>query len=94
MNNSEDLDQTALRSDAKKALWIIGILNFFVVLFYIVDSTFNEFVFIALFIQMLILVLWLIPVFLYKLLVKKVELKLAVYGALTSYKDLISHVSW
>lgn len=83
-----------LIKDARRALWVFAAINITVLLFFIIDGIYNEFVFVLLFLQVLLLVVWLIPVFIYHVLVKKLRVKVAVYKALASYKEAISHVSW
>ena len=94
MKDDDSFDLNALRRDAHRAVWVLVILNIFVLLFYLIDTEFNEFVFIALFVQIGFLLLWLLPVFSYQVLVKKLDSKVAMYSALASYKNLMGQVSW
>jgi hypothetical protein len=70
------------------------ILNFFVLLFFFVNGLFNEFVFVCLFIQVLLVLVWLLPVLCYQVFYKKLRVKYAIYKALASYKDAIGYLSW
>jgi hypothetical protein len=86
-----------LRQLIKDARWAIGafvIINFLVVVFFIVDGLNNEFVFIALFVQVSLLILWLLPVFCYQIFIKKLSVKYAFYKALATYKEVLGHASW
>jgi len=94
MVNEHGLDIVSLKKDAKKAIWVFAIINIFVLVFYVVDGPFNEFVFVLLFIQAGIFLVWLLPVFIYQVIFKKLSIELSVYKALASYKDLMGHVSW
>ncbi|MEP0494455.1 MAG: hypothetical protein ABJD02_01855, partial [Paraglaciecola sp.] len=67
---------------------------FFVLVFFISDDIFNEFVFVFLFIQLAVVAFWLLPVFCYQVFIKKRRIKLAVYKALASYKEALGQVSW
>jgi hypothetical protein len=88
----EDLRQ--LVKDARWAIWAFVVLNAFVLVFFLVDGLYNEFVFVLLFIQAFLVLFWLGPVFLYQVFIKKVRLKYAVYRALASYKEALAHFSW
>jgi len=59
-----------LIKDARWAIWAFIIINAFVVLFFLIDGIFNEFVFVALFIQAFLFVVWLLPVFCYQVFIK------------------------
>lgn len=92
--NRKSRELRILIEDARWAIWGFVILNIFVLLFYLVDGFLNEFVFILLFIQFFLLLFWLLPVFCYQVIIKRSRLKYAVYYALASYKEAMSHVSW
>ena len=93
---SEDqhIELGQLEKDARWAIWAFAIINFFVLLFFFVDGLFNEFVFVCLFIQVLLFLVWLLPVFCYQVFYKKLRVKHATYKALASYKEAIGHLSW
>lgn len=81
-----------LRKDAWGAIYALLLINVFAIIFFaFVESEFGA---IALGAQLMIIVLWLFPVFLNQILVKKEPIKLASYKALASYKDLMSYVDW
>ncbi len=52
-----------LINDARWAIWSFVIINIIVLFFYFVDGLVNQFVFVALFIQAFLFVVWLLPVF-------------------------------
>lgn len=83
-----------LIKDARRAIWSFFIINVFVLLFYVIDGGYYEFVFVVLFIQALVFVVWLLPVFCYQMFVKKLNVKFAFYKAMASYKEALSHASW
>ncbi|MCK8129088.1 hypothetical protein MTF66_29025 [Pseudoalteromonas sp. 2CM39R] len=83
-----------LIKDARWAIWSFVVINAFVLLFFFVDGIFNEFVFVALFVQGLLFTVWLLPVFCYQVFFKKLSVKFAFYKALASYKEALGHVSW
>jgi hypothetical protein len=91
---SQSSELRQLIKDARWAIWLFVIVNFFVLVFFLLDGIFNEFVFVLLFIQSALLIFWLLPVFCYQVFIKKLRVKLAMYKALASYKEAISHVSW
>ncbi len=93
-SESQSSELRQLVKDARWAIWLFVIVNFFVLVFFFLDGIFNEFVFVLLFIQSALLVFWLLPVFCYQVFIKKLRVKLAMYKALASYKEAISHVSW
>ncbi|XPF94877.1 hypothetical protein ACM9HF_02375 [Colwellia sp. RE-S-Sl-9] len=90
--NVKELRQ--LIKDARWAIWAFVIINFFVIVFFIVDGLGNEFVFIALFVQVVLFVIWLLPVFFYQVFIKKLSVKYAFYTSMASYKEVLGHVSW
>lgn len=83
-----------LIKDARRAIWLFVIINVFVLLIFFVDGIFNEFVFVALFVQVFLFTVWLLPVFCYQVFFKKLSAKYAFYKALASYKEALGHVSW
>ena len=83
-----------LIKDARRAIWLFFIINVFVLLIFFVDGIFNEFVFVALFVQGFLFTVWLLPVFCYQVFFKKLSAKYAFYKALASYKEALGHVSW
>jgi fatty acid desaturase len=91
---SQSSELRQLIKDAQWAIWLFVIVNFFVLVFFLLDGIFNEFVFVLLFIQSALLIFWLLPVFCYQVFIKKLRVKLAMYKALASYKEAIGHVSW
>ncbi|GAA5194987.1 hypothetical protein [Ferrimonas gelatinilytica] len=92
--DSQSTELRQLVKDARWAIWLFVVVNFFVLVFFLADGIFNEFVFVLLFIQSALLIFWLLPVFCYQVFVKKLRVKLAFYKALASYKEAIGHVSW
>jgi len=83
-----------LIKDARWAIWSFVIVNIFVLIFFLVDGVFNEFVFVALFVQAFLFLVWLLPVFCYQVFIKKLSVKYAFYKAMATYKEALSHVSW
>ena len=81
-----------LKSDARKAVWAFLIINICVVLLALIGN--KEFVFAAIFIQLGLILLWLLPVFLYQVLIKKQAVVLSTLKALASYKNLMGQVQW
>ncbi|QPG05249.1 hypothetical protein IT774_14180 [Salinimonas marina] len=93
MRNEEPSESiTIIKSDAKKAIWVLLILNVFVALLALGGE--REFVIVAIFVQVAILLLWLLPVFLYQVLIRKQDLAVSIWCALASYKDLMGQVQW
>ncbi|WP_343862805.1 hypothetical protein [Aliiglaciecola litoralis] len=93
MRNEEPSESiTIIKSDAKKAIWVLLILNVFVALLALGGE--REFVIVAIFVQVAILLLWLLPVFLYQVLIRKQDLAVSIWRALASYKDLMGQVQW
>jgi fatty acid desaturase len=93
-SESQTSELRQLVKDARWAIWLFVIVNFFVLVFFIDDGIFNEFVFVLLFIQLALVAFWLLPVFCYQVFIKKLRVKLAIYKALASYKEALGHVSW
>ena len=93
-SESQSSELRQLVKDARWAIWLFVIVNFFVLVFFLLDGIFNEFVFVLLFIQSALLIFWLLPVFCYQVFIKKLRVKLAMYKALASYKEATGHVSW
>ena len=93
-SNSQTSELRQLINDARWAIWLFVIVNFFVLVFFIADGVFNEFVFVLLFIQLALFFFWLLPVFCYQVFIKKLRVKLAIYKTLASYKYALGHVSW
>ena len=92
LNDEPSESITIIKSDAKKAIWVLLILNVFVALLAFGGE--REFVIVALFVQVAILLLWLLPVFLYQVLIKKQDLAVSIWRALASYKNLMGQVQW
>ncbi len=93
-SESQSSELRQLIKDARWAIWLFVTVNFFVLVFFLLDGIFNEFVFVLLFIQSALLIFWLLPVFCYQVFIKKLRVKLAMYKALASYKEATGHVSW
>jgi hypothetical protein len=91
---SEDAVKQAsqLRADAIKAAWTLIIINLFVALFFLLGE--REFVFLAMLIQLPILLLWLIPMFLYQTFFKGLSPRIALYKSLASYRNIMEQVDW
>jgi hypothetical protein len=83
-----------LIKDARWAIWAFFIINVFVLILFLVDGILNEFVFMALLIQALLFLGWLLPVFCYQVFFKQKSAKYAFYKAMASYKDALGHLSW
>lgn len=83
-----------LIKDARWAIWSFVIINLVVLLMFFVDGIFNEFVFVALLVQALLLLVWLLPIFCYQVFIKNFSVKYAFYKALATYKEALGHVSW
>lgn len=92
LNKNNQENYAELRSDAKKAIWTFLIINICVVLLALGGG--RQFVFVAIFVQSALVVFWLLPVFLYQVLVKKQALVLSALKALASYKNLMGQVQW
>ncbi|WNC67831.1 hypothetical protein RI845_15045 [Thalassotalea nanhaiensis] len=89
-----DINNKQMKSDARIASYIFIALNITMVLFFFAEGTTSVFGIVILFVQFLLIVFWLFPVFCYQLFVNKMDRKLALYKALASYKEAMSHVSW
>lgn len=83
-----------LVKDARWGIWLFIGLNSLVLLFYLLDGIFNEFVFVLLFVQVFLVFIWFLPVFCYQVFIKKLRVKVAVYKAFASNKEAMSHLSW
>ena len=70
--NNQVTELKQLIKDARWAIWSFVIINIFVLLFLFVDGIFNKFVFVALFVQSFLLIVWLLPVFFYQVFFKNV----------------------
>lgn len=92
MEETEDLRQ--LIKDAKWAIYAFVVINSFALIFYLADGIFDEFVFMALFIQAFLFLFWLGPVFIYQVCIKKLRVKYAIYKSLASYKEALGHITW
>ena len=88
----KDLKQ--LVKDARRAIYAFIIINVIALLFFLLDGLYNEFVFMALFLQVFLFLFWLGPYFAYQVLIKKLRFKYAFYKSLASYKEALGHVSW
>ena len=80
--------------DARRALWVLVIINLIVLFFFLAEGFKNEIVIVGLVSQGIIFVFWLAPVFLYQVLGKRLSLKIAVYKALASYRNAMDQVPW
>jgi len=90
----ESIPEKQLIKDAWWGLGVFAVLNICVLAAYFIDGITNQFVFIMLFIQAGVIGLWLLPVFLWHLVKKRLPLKLATLKALASYKEAASHFNW
>ncbi len=86
MENSKDIQE--LQKEAKGILWAFIIINVIAVLFWLIGSPLDEVAFIFVFVQVLFLIVWLLPYFLYQIIILKRDFKYALYKTLSSYKDL------
>lgn len=93
-SDNQTLELRKLIKDARWAIWAFVIINIFVLVFYLADGALNEFVFMALFVQAFLFIVWLLPVFCYQVFFKRVSVKYAFYRALASYKSALGHVTW
>jgi hypothetical protein len=91
-NKDNQETYSGLKSDARKAILAFLIINICVVLLALTGE--RQFVFAAIFVQFALVVFWLLPVFLYQVLVKKQALVLSAVKALVSYRYLIGQVQW
>ena len=91
---SQSSELRQLVKDARWAIWAFAIINIFVLIFFLAYGAFNEFVFVALFVQAFLLVVWLLPVFCYQVFIKQLSVKLAFYKAMATYKEALGHLSW
>lgn len=93
MQNKDNQETyTDLKSDARKAIWTFLIINICVVVLALTGE--RQFVFAAVFVQCALVVFWLLPFFLYQVLVKKQALVLSALKALASYRYLMGQVQW
>ena len=90
-SETEEINQQ-LNSDARKAIWIIVVLNISVLILFILQS--HELAFTILFVQLAVFLLWLLPVALFQIIRKNSSVKLAVYKALASYRNIMGQASW
>ncbi|MEP1552011.1 MAG: hypothetical protein ABJJ44_06135 [Paraglaciecola sp.] len=91
---SQSSELRQLVRDARWAIWAFAIINIFVLIFFLADGVFNEFVFVALFVQAFLVVVWLLPVFCYQVFIKQLSVKFAFYKAMATYKEALGHLSW
>ena len=81
-----------LKSDAKKAIWVLIVLNVSILILFILQS--HGLAYAMLFIQLTVFIFWLLPVALYHIVRKSSSIKLAAYKALASYRNIMGQVSW
>ena len=89
-----DLNQQQLQTLKKAALrsvWVFLLLNSSLLLFFLGNT---EFVFIALVIQISIVVIWQLPVFIFHVVFKKQPILISFYKALASYRYVMEQVQW
>ncbi len=91
-NTDNQENYSDIRSDARKAIWTFLIINICVA--FLAFGGERQFVLAAIFVQIVLFVFWLLPVFLYQVLLKKQALVLSVLKALASYKNLMGQVQW
>ncbi len=91
-NHTSELRQ--LIKDARWAMWAFATINILVLVVLVIDGMNNMFVFMAVFLQVFLFLIWLLPVFLYQVLIKKLSLKYALYTSFASYKEALGHLSW
>lgn len=90
-SNTETINQQ-LKSDAKKAIWILVALNISVVILIFLHS--HGLAYSIIFIQIAVFILWLLPFALYQIFRKNSSIKLATYKALASYRNIMEQASW
>ncbi|MBB1276508.1 hypothetical protein [Pseudoalteromonas sp. SR43-3] len=88
--SSENINQ--IKSDARKAIWIFTVLNLSVIFLAFIQAF--DLVFAILFIQIVLFLVWLLPVALYQIIKKNHSTKVAIYKALGSYRSIMEQVSW
>ncbi|KUJ78458.1 hypothetical protein AWR36_015930 [Microbulbifer flavimaris] len=86
--------EETLVKDARLALWVLVVINLIVLFFFLADGFNNEIVIAGLVSQGIIFVFWLVPIFLYQVLGKRLSLKVAMYKALASYRNAMDQVQW
>ena len=89
LNNDQEL-----RKDAKRTLWAFVIINATAGMFWLIGSPLDEIAFVFVFVQVVFLILWLLPYFLYQIIILKRDFKNALYQTLGSYKDLWANFTY
>lgn len=90
-----DLNQQQLQTLKKAALrsvWVFLLFNSSLLLLFFLGNT--EFVFIALVIQISIVVIWQLPVLIFHVVYKKQPILISIYKALASYRYVMEQVQW
>ncbi|WP_394133296.1 hypothetical protein [Shewanella maritima] len=90
-SNIETINQQ-IKSDAHKAIWILVALNISVAILIFLQS--HGLAYSIIFIQIAVLILWLLPFALYQIFRKNNSIKLATYKALASYRNIMEQASW
>ncbi len=86
MDNLKNIQD--LRKDAKGTIWAFVIINVVAVLFWLIGSPLDKVSFVFVLVQVAFLVVWLLPYFLYQIIILKRDFKYAAYKTLSSYKEL------
>lgn len=89
----EEVEESLVK-DARRASWVFAAINLIVLFFFLTDGFSNQIVIVGLVSQGIIFGFWLVPVFLYQVLGKRLSLKIATYKALASYRNAMDQVSW
>ena len=89
LNNDQEL-----RKDAKRTLWAFVIINATAGMFWLIGGPLDEITFVFVFVQVVFLILWLLPYFLYQIIILKRDFKIALYKSLGSYKDLWANFTY
>lgn len=89
----EEVEESLVK-DARRALWVLVVINLIVLFCFLAEGFNNEIVIVGLVFQGIIFVFWLVPVFLYQVLGKRLSFKVATYKALASYRNAMDQVQW
>lgn len=92
MENLNNIQES--RKDAKGTLWAFVIINAIAGIFWSIGSPLDEVAFVFVFVQIVFLIIWLLPYFLYQVIFLKRDFKYALYKTLGSYKSLWTNFTY
>ncbi len=92
MSNLEQQELNTLKKSAHRSFLVLLVLNISLSLLFLFTN--SELFIFAVVIQVSIMILWLIPVFLFQVIYKKQPIWVSVYKSLISYRNIMEQVQW